>query len=202
MQNNSKFYDNGYFLTDNILDDRLWWNSVQSDYKSFLGEDYEEKIRKNGIASDNADKVRKFFKEDEKGDTIFPNYIGGLYINKDNNLVIQIVKDNIPNILSSDYDIYNKIIKIDSIIEYVDYSNSELVDINNEIVNHMHDESLINEIGITKVYIDTINNRIVVNLIDDNEFYISLFKNNVYDSNIIVFKRGNFVQKTLKADPQ
>ena len=192
---------NNNLLTDDFLDSEEWWDSVKQDYIDYYGEDYLIKIKQNGDASANADIVRSFYNKDENGEFIIPNYIGGLYINDENVLVIQIVKKYIPQADEIDYSLYMKMINsIDKkIIEYVNYSENELNDLNDYIVQKLQNRDLYNSIGISKVFVDTINNSIGIGLINYNEESIEKFKNNVINSNAIYFIKGGMIVPTLNS---
>lgn len=188
-------------LTDELLESDVWWENVQKDYQEYLGEDYQDKVKRNGIASKNADKIRDLFDKTVDDEVIFPPYIGGLYINDNNDLVIQIVKNNIPTDLSNDYLKYLKVLSVDknAIIEYVNYSDQELKDLNDSIINALTSKYSFEEIGIAKLYIDTINNSVVVELLDYNEVNINKFKHLISNSKAIKIKQGDKIVSSLKA---
>lgn len=101
---------------------------------------------------------------------IFPAYYGGIYISDDaKNLIIQIVKDNIPEKNSSDYLIYHNIISMDKsiMIEYVNNSFNELNYINNSIADYMKNNAT-EARNVMGGYIDVMNNSVVVELQKNN----------------------------------
>ncbi len=133
----------------------------------------------------------------------YPLYFGGMYVSDDSkNVILQIVKDNIPDENSDEYSIYKKIINLDSSIkiQYVENSYNELNDINKRMADYMVTEEGKN---INTSYIDIINNTVVVDLYDDcseqqqkikSEFL--KFKINV-DTKLIKFNKSN--GNTLKS---
>lgn len=69
-------------LTDDFLADDNWWKSVEKDYSEYYGKNLKEKIKRNGIASDNAKKIRKLYQNYGEEDVSFTNYIGGISSNR------------------------------------------------------------------------------------------------------------------------
>lgn len=188
-------------LTDDFLADDNWWKSVEKDYSEYYGKNWKEKIKKNGIASDNAEKIRKLYQNYGEEDVSFPNYIGGIYINQNDDLVIQIVKKNLPKSNSIEFKKYNEMLGIDenAVIDFVNFSDEEINSVYAEALEKIQKDNLFKKIGISKMYIDTINNNIVVELLNYCDDTISEFKNKVFDSEIITFKKGLEVRKTLNA---
>ena len=85
-----------------------------------------------------SDSIQRYIKEEyniEKTfSDIYPEYFGGVYISEDGqNVILQIVEKNIPEIGSDDYDIYNKLVNFDDLVktEFVENSFNELNKINN-----------------------------------------------------------------------
>ena len=118
---------------------------------------------------------------------IFPDYYGGMYISNDaKNIIVQIVKNKIPNNGINLY-YYNELFTVDTRIkiEYVKNSYNELEDINNKIndylISHTPPKDL-NSYGI-----DIMKNVVVVNFAEANEENIKEFKENIIDSDLIEF---------------
>lgn len=68
----------------------------------------------------------------------YPLYFGGMYVSDDSkNVILQIVKDNIPDENSDEYSIYKKIINLVSSIkiQYVENLYNELNDINKRMAD-------------------------------------------------------------------
>ncbi len=100
---------------------------------------------------------------------IYPSYFGGMYISDDaKNLIIQIVKENIPNENSEEYSFYNKIINMDNSIkiEYVNNSFNELNAVNNYVSENLLTKESSNT-TITSSYLDIMNNSVNVGLVNN-----------------------------------
>ncbi len=189
-----------------------------------VGENYAEVFEHNKNSADSARKIQNLFPvtktKSNESKVVYPNYIGGLYINEDNDLVIQVVEKQVPNKKSSSYSLYEKIITLDSNakIEYVNNSYEDL----NEIIEMIDNYYSINNVtGITKTvvngkveynneynygnvtafYIDDINNRVVVELSNFTEEEISKFKREIVDSDIITFVQGEKLANYASVGP-
>lgn len=184
------------FLTDDFLNNNSWWKSVKKDYVDYLGEDFELKLDANLKASNIANKILNLFENNS-----YPSYYGGIYINDDNNLVLQLVKDNIPSKKDNLYNNLNKIVNKDngSTVEYVKYSNEELEYVNSLIYNKLNADNNFDKLKVAKFYIDTLNNRIVVEFSIYDETIIEKFKKQIVDSDMVVYKEGNSVISTLNS---
>lgn len=100
----------------------------------------------------------------------YPSYFGGMYVTNDaTNLVIQIVRKNIPNQDSDEYKIYNKIVNMDNSVkvEYVSHSFNELNEVNNNIADTLFKDKDTKE-EVTASYIDIMNNNVTVEVVSDN----------------------------------
>jgi hypothetical protein len=140
---------------------------------------------------------------------IYPSYFGGMYISDDaSNLVIQIVKNNIPKENSEEFSFYNEILNMDDSIqiEYVNNSYNELNEANTNIASvfSANDNSYQN---ISSSYIDIMNNSVTVELIDNTPIQQIKVKNTIskakssIDSNLIKFTKGkeNVTQANINA---
>lgn len=124
-------------LIEGVVEDEKFIYETNEYMKKSIGEDYKEKLANNYKAVKNAQKMENTFKKNGNGTSIYPQYIGGLYINENDNLVIQVVKKNIPNSKNKEYSNYEKIKQIDNNanIEYVEYSYEELKNIHDIVLN-------------------------------------------------------------------
>lgn len=145
-----------------------------------LGDNYDKFMENNGIQAEISGKVHSIIKS-YYGE-LYPSYLGGVYISNDSlNLIIQIVEKNIPKETSEEYYVYNEIINLHKNIKikYVKYSYNELKDVSTTITNHVSN-------GVYKKYsshyIDVINNRIIVELSENNARQQAGFKNTVFGS--------------------
>jgi len=104
------------------------------------GENYNEIINKNIESVSKAKKIESSFEKNIDGKVEFPSYIGGLYIDKDDNLVVQLVEGKSTSLKSSVIDSINYDESIKT--EYVSYSYEELKrshDLINNILNYKND---------------------------------------------------------------
>ena len=155
-----------------------------------LGDDYEKKLELNQKAADNATKIEKYFSKKRNGEIKYPNYIGGLYINKNNNLVVQFVKSAIPAENDKQYNNYQAIKNVseDIDIEFVSYSYSDLQEIHDIILDYYLNKN--ENKNIVGLHIDVERNSVMVNFREYNDEIINYFKENVIDSPAVVFDEG------------
>ena len=173
------------FVTEDYLEDENFLEEMHKQLLNKYGENYAELFERNAQSAENADKIREMFQKDENSEPIYPDFIGGLYINDDDYLVIQIVKENIPSHFTKEYFLYENILNIDkySIVEYVKYSYSELNTINSEISKKFIE----NNTNISTFYIDVINNKLTVELKENSKSEVAKFKSEIVNSNTITF---------------
>lgn len=123
------------------------------------------------------------------GEHIVPEYIAGDYFDEDGNLVIQLVENAIiPRNMEAV--IFNENV----IIKYASYSRTYLHSLSALIVNKYFENQsagIRTNFGVT--YLDTINNRIVVELETLNEDEIQHFRDTVSESTAILFVEGETV---------
>ena len=145
-----------------------------------------------------ADKLQNFLKEQYNIKEIFndkyPEYYGGIYISDDaKNIILQIVEKNIPKIDDKDYETYQRIVNFDNLIkvQYVNNTFNELNYSNNTVSKYITSKE--RNKNIVGCYIDVINNKTVVELLnDDIEIKSELFNyfikhNNKINANIIKY---------------
>lgn len=153
-------------------------------YKSREVEDfYERNYQLTFVARD----VEAFFKY-RFGD-VYPDFYGGMYISDDSyNLIVQVVKEKIPEKGTMEYYYYNELSTVDERIklEYVKYSYNELLNINNTITDYFSNNKVFEDLN--SWYIDVYNNRVVVNFVDVTDSIKKEFKDKVIDSEIVVFE--------------
>ena len=153
-------------------------------YKSREVEDfYERNYQLTFVARD----VEAFFKY-RFGD-VYPDFYGGMYISDDSyNLIVQVVKEKIPEKGTMEYYYYNELSTVDERIklEYVKYSYNELLNINNTITDYFSNNKVFEDLN--SWYIDVYNNRVVVNFVDVTDSIKKEFKDKVIDSEIVAFE--------------
>ncbi len=155
-----------------------------------LGDDYEKKLELNQKAADNATKIEKYFSKKRNGEIKYPNYIGGLYINKNNNLVVQFVESAIPAENDKQYNNYQAIKNVseDIDIEFVSYSYLDLQEIHDIILDYYLNKN--ENKNIVGLHIDVEKNSVIVNFREYNDEVINYFKENVINSPAVVFDKG------------
>ena len=168
---------------------------MEAGLREYLGSDYKEKVQKNTISANNIEKIESMFTQTNQlnslgSNKVYPNYIGGLYIDENNNVVIQVVRENRPTMVSNnryEYKSYQNILSVDknSIIEYVDYSYNDINAVIQTLDEYYSENYEISNID--SYYDDIINNRVVVALKNYSDEEIANFKNNVIDSPLIHF---------------
>lgn len=183
---------------EEILQDKKSKEEIEDYLIRELGVNYKLKLEQNEKSSSDAQSIEKSFDKDEKGVTIYPDYFGGMYIDKDDRLVIQIIQNEISvsNIeeylkLTSGYSNAN--------LEYVKYSYKELNEIHNAILDYfLSDNKSVNIVG---VYIDVLSNHVVVELKEKSEDTIKLFKEKISDSPMIWFEQGQIFEVISDLNP-
>ena len=123
-------------------------------------------------------KIANYYNIEKRFEDLYPEYYGGMYISDDSKkIILQIVKDNIPNKNNKDYDFYNEITTMDEriIIEYVNNSFNELNDVNNILSEYIIKR--VDDKNIVGAYIDVVNNKTIVELSNSNEINKERIKN-------------------------
>ena len=173
-------------------------STIEVGLKEFLGDNYKEKIQKNTASAQNIEKMQSIIRNNnlktQKNITEYPDYIGGFYIDKNDNIVvIQVLKDAEPTKVKSQaasYDLFQNILSVDKTarIEYVENSYNEINDVI-DVLEEYYSENYENGY-IDAYYDDIVNNRVVVELKDYSMESINSFKKNVIDSPIIHFSES------------
>lgn len=145
----------------------------------------QEEIEKNMEQVELVSKIEGFILR--HNNDVYPEYYGGIYISDDSlKVIIQIVEKNIPNQNTIEYTNYEEIFNIsDSInIEYVSNSYNELEKVNDELKEHYLNTK--NNDELNAFYVDTIKNKVVVDLKGINWKIKNDFKRNVSPSSAIL----------------
>lgn len=166
--------------------------------------DNNDYIKRNEEKLALAEKLNKYLLDDN-GEYL--DYYGGMYINDDaTKLVLQIVKKNMPRTLKGKETIDSELSSIDQsiMIEYVDHSYNELLELQKKIDQYY--ENVDNIVAKAEFkdyvghYIDIKNNTVNVKLLNNQKKNLSLnndeqlnklvpkFKENVVDSNLLNFE--------------
>ena len=150
-----------------------------------------------------ADKIRASFPQNRLGETILPDFFGGLYINDDGILVVQTTTSDAMNRSAAEAQLFADIEGFNFILETVTFSERELRYIMDRITDFLRASTLDCEIAYSArfIYQDTPNNRVVVTLIIYNEEIITQFRNTVLDSPALYFRlnpgRPGFIHPPL-----
>ena len=145
----------------------------------------QEEIEKNMEQVELVSKIEGFILR--HNNDVYPEYYGGIYISDDSlKVIIQIVEKSIPNQNTIEYTNYEEIFNIsDSInIEYVSNSYNELEKVNDELKEHYLNTK--NNDELNAFYVDTIKNKVVVDLKEINWKIKNDFKRNVSPSSAIL----------------
>lgn len=180
------------------IDSNEFNETIEDALKKEYGTDYKKIVEKNAHSASLATKIDLKYLNSNTGEINYPLDFGGQYINSDNELVVQIVKNKTKsNSIKSLASTISEEIKY----EYVDNSYSDLENINNKIIEYFSNEKSINK-GLKANYVDVINNIVVVELKNNNEEEQNWFKENVIDSKLIKFiknKGDNITTATYNA---
>lgn len=161
--------------------------SIEDAFKEKYGENYKEIILENSKSAETSDSFDLKYYNKVTNTITYPIDFGGKYINDNNKLVIQIVKNL--NLKSKTQNVIDSI-SDDYIIEYVDNSYNDLENINNEIIKYYQSNNATNDY-LTANYIDVINNVVVVELKNNSLEEQRWFKENVIDSSLIKFTKND-----------
>lgn len=186
-------------LLDDVIQDKKFINEADKYMMENYGIHYQDKLVRNQTAVDYAYAIESTFKKNKLGESVYPSYIGGLYVNSDDGLVIQVVKSNVPNIQSIEYKNYEEILKIDknATIQNVDYSYEELKEIHDIIL----DKYLGKVDNIIGLYIDVPSNSVVVELENYSSEEVSKIKNVIIDSPMVSFVKGVTFENVSSINP-
>ena len=176
-----------YQLSYIDVDSQEFSSEIAEAFETELGENYMEKIAKNVESSSIATEIASEYMNSLTGGINYPSDFGGQYINEDDELVIQIVKNtNLKNSIKKTALNFSDEI----IYEYVDNSYEELEEINNQIIEYFSQDGAVNN-GLNANYIDVINNVVIVELINNSTEEQNWFKSTVVDSELIQFVQGD-----------
>lgn len=186
-------------LTDEVLETKEFNESLAEYLESVYGENWKELYARNTRSVKKAQEIESKFSKDSFGNPIYPEYIGGIYIGDDDRLVVQIVRNEIPTSKSAEHTLYKDVLSVDNnaTIQSVTYSYAKLVSLNEMLENLFLQNKLPS--SVTSFYIDVINNKIIVNLLNCNENEIMKFKETITDTPIITFEQEENATVTLNA---
>ncbi len=190
---------NNVLIIDEMFENNNFIASLEKELKNEYGGNYKEIIYKNSISVEKANELESLFTTSKNGDKIYPDYFGGVYIDKNQNLVVQIVPEKSNSILKSKNEtlsLFNKKINNDEniLVKNVKHSYAELLEIQDKIKNYFMSNDNDN---ILAFYIDVEVNKIIVELKSNSKDKIAEFKENVVNSDLISFIKGEMVVGSL-----
>lgn len=177
-----------------IRDSRKQQEALNKTLKESYGDNYEQVLEDNWHQALVGEKVQNLL-EEYYGENIYPDYYGGMYISDDSkNLIIQVVKENIP-ISQDEYNKYKNIISLDNSIEleFVSKSYNYLNDLVDEILNNYYN-------NFKSVYIDTMNNKVVVGLDENNPKEQAKFKKSMVKSSSLFEVKDTYENLAFKEE--
>jgi len=178
------YYHHDFLIVDDLFEDPEFILYLEAQKIEHFGEVFVTNI---GNTLDLIDNIFASLPASRSGDSIFPDYFGGKYINDDGILVVQFTGNRIQaTALSDDSETFGNLADEDVIIEHVTFSYNEL----NSILDYLAipftcnlprpDDCVKNNFA--AFYDDIRNNRIVVELHDYNEYEAQRFRNYIIDS--------------------
>jgi len=178
--------------TEGILfvDDLFECDEFMSEVEAHLFAEFgEERIRNERTALQQANRIMGLFPTNRLGERIYPDFIGGTYLNDYGNLVIQIVNNE--NSRNSGYDVWSNAVNLDDIIiEYVEFSARELTETMKVISKFIMDNP---DSDVSKNFAFGgigFKNRVEIALIIYNEEEIARFREVISNSLAIVFEEA------------
>ena len=150
----------------------------------------EEFWNNHNRALENIELIWSLFPDDRYGMTILPDFMGGLYLNNDGNLVVQVV-DNDTARTQAIAALSNAVNMDEIIIEYVEFPESYLLEIINSLNTLWSDNPDCDVVGnVISFGLDTMNNRVEFGLIVYSATEIARFRETILDSPAISFAQG------------
>jgi len=129
------------------------------------------------------------FPQNRVGETMYPEYYGGLRLDEHGNLVLYVVSS------LRDYaiDVINQVHSVNGAVNYVDFSHNTLLEIENNINSAIdnllltdRNHEIFNVLGAWLICM--IENRVIVEFYEYNEVNVNLFKQHIHDSDLIIYK--------------
>ena len=173
--------NNQTILFNTLIDEREYQKEIKEYLRNIYGDNYIQVLAQNQRSTQRAQRIESSFEKNEKGEIIYPSYIGGIYIDENNNLTIQVVASNLDE-NSRNY------IPSDVNVEYVSYSYAQLEQVHNKILDYFMNENESEDI--LGLYIDTQSNHVIVELKNYNYESVEKFKTTVIDSPLVSFVQG------------
>lgn len=189
-QSVSNDYYEGFFFPEDLFLDDEFVAVHEAQIEEQFGTDFARNhLNARAITED----FLSLFEVDERGNPKFPDFIGGIYFDEDGSLVILAVENPISR--TDSMDVLSRIVDTNSVfLKPVTFSYAELHSAMREIeyfimssTSHDSIETVWNFIS---TYIDTINNRVVVELVLYDVDEVQHFRNTVVDSPVLYFRQA------------
>ncbi len=195
----SSFDLHGPQLLSNIASDRKKLEAINNYMIEEYGVNYHDKLIHNQLSVNTAFAIESKLKQGEMENSSYPDYIGGLYIDNDDNLVLQVVEEKVPVLQSKQSEKYMDIIRThDNVkINYINYSYNEL----NEVYSLLLEKYLGKNNNFSGLYIDIPSNRVVVELKEYNLEEIKKFKDEIINSPMIIFTESVDYENIASINP-
>lgn len=173
--------------------------SLNKSLEEKFGANYQEIIEKNSQSVEKAKTIDGMFMKTRSDETIYPDYYGGMYIDDNEDLVVQIVRDKIPEKNSTEYEAYLKMLN-NSKAEYVKYSYNELKNVLDSINDYA--ESNLEVLSyFESAYVDLDLNRVVVSLKNNDFVERKAFINLTNNTDFLSFIESSDTEPTATFSP-
>lgn len=175
-----------FLIIDDLFECEEFVDSLREEFIAEFGEIY---VYNQDRAVRAVDELMASLPRNRIGDVMYPEFWGGIYINDDGNLVVQLVPDMVARSRSAADTSTLGLIRSLAEIEYVSYSYNYLVSIVNTIVEFLQqnpDHEVVREFYF--LYTDIIENTVVVELTTYSDELVSLFRDTIVDSSALFFK--------------
>ena len=177
--------DWGQQTINDLPEDESFVTQAQADLISEFG---EERMYNIGRSRAIDAQIIASLPTNRLGETIYPSYIGGIYFNEDGNIVVQRVAREATRLRSAEA-FFENLISMDVIIEEVEFSHNELLDVINFLESIWATDPAYIDI-FPAFALDTLNNRVAVHLADYSENGIESFRATIKDSPAIRFEES------------
>ncbi|MCL2566330.1 MAG: S1 family peptidase [Defluviitaleaceae bacterium] len=177
-------------VAQEVYRDDLAYTQARAMFEANIAQEFGVEFAHNYVrAREVADRLIGSFPVDRVGNFIFPADFGGAFIDSNGKLNLLVVGTGADNFSGS-----NSFFTINQrddslIVGEARFSYNEL----REVMKTLNDliprkfESVLAVGNVTSLYVDVINNRVVVNLVDFSDEMIELFRNSVFDSPVLSF---------------
>ncbi|MCL1923970.1 MAG: hypothetical protein FWF50_00130 [Defluviitaleaceae bacterium] len=180
-------------LTDDLFEDDYFTSSLEEHLISEFGKEFLENLDQARIYDA---KITSLFPQDRLGETIYPNFIGGIYYNSYGNLVLQLVEENIYE--NSVYEKVNSLRAFGIVVDYATFPYNYLNRVINTIERSIFNGGMPESVQWTGT--NTSLNRVQVALFPYNEYEKSRFLSEVSSSKSILFLEGEPLSRLIATE--